>query len=68
MSKRPGAGYPWAARFNLKTGVSTIPFERYADDAICHCANEAQNSALLPPGSSMASDEPGGDAVRRTPF
>jgi retron-type reverse transcriptase len=25
---------------------SAIPFERYADDAICHCKSEAEASAL----------------------
>ena len=30
----------------MQRGHPTIPFERYADDAICHCASEAQALGL----------------------
>ncbi|HEY2758119.1 MAG TPA: group II intron reverse transcriptase/maturase, partial [Pseudolabrys sp.] len=30
----------------MKTNYPDIPFERYADDVICHCRNEAQSRSL----------------------
>jgi group II intron reverse transcriptase/maturase len=30
----------------MKTNYPNVPFERYADDAICHCRSEAQSRSL----------------------
>ena len=30
----------------LRVGIPTIPFERYADDAVCHCKSEVEANQL----------------------